>query len=133
LAIEVLGDDFGGDGGQEDAVAVVTGGQGEILPGARAEDGACVGREGSVAPPGFHQGPVGEGGVGTNGCLEEGVDAPGGDSPLKSHVFAGGTYDQSAIVTGNQVGAGKYDVVEARSVGSLEGQHLAFAGVNGQG
>jgi len=76
---------------------------------------------------------VGDGGVEVGGSGEEAGDGGGFDGFVETGVLDGGSDDEAAVASGDDVDAGgAEDVVEDVGRAEADGGHLAFAGVDAE-
>ena len=100
-----LGEEKGGGGGEQDAVAeVAVGEQVAGLGAGGAEERQAVGGGGAEAGPGLEELGAGKDGEETRGAGVEGEDVESVDGCVEAGVFDGGAEDEAAGV--GAVGAG---------------------------
>jgi hypothetical protein len=136
---EKLCHDTSGRRCEQDAVAIVAGGEvGAGMAGVRAEERKKIRDGGTEAGPGVEDGSCGElRQEASSGCVEL-SDVLGLDGLVESAVFDGRADDGSsgrvALGARHDVDFGSAeDEVEGKSRWKLYGEHLAFAGSDGEG
>lgn len=136
---EHLGHDVAGDGGEQDPVAVVAGGQVQAGQGGGAEQGRVVGGRGAQARPGLGERELGEPGDEFVGVAQQLVHPAGGHRGVPAQLLAGGADDEFAVLAGYQVdvaaaddgpdGPGEEGGVRSRYA---QPQHLSLHGAHGR-